>query len=508
MRLKELLTIFVLFAAIAAVFSFGTEKILDPDSFYHIRHAWIYRTEGLFNSDFPWTQFSIIKNFASDLWYGFHLFLMPFTFFDDLTVGIRLSAVIFTAVSLFLIYLALKKLKICWPLFWVLLVYFSAPDFLFRINMSRPQTLTIGLIALLFAFFLKSRLFWPIFSLSAVMSFLHLSLFWVATATAGAAAIGILIFQKRFEWKKLLAVFLGLAAGWLLRPNPIGALKILKVQLFDLFVVKQNGLPLLFGEELFPLDPLTIKLRLIPILLVIIAALAAFIWLVAKGRLQTLSVEWKTVFWSSAGLSFLFFVIAWIAGRRAMDFWLLFSVFFIGQLATFIKIRRGALIALAAVFLFMVARHSYMFHLFTQASNVVQPDKFQETMLWLKENSRPGEIIFHTGWDDFPMLFFWNQKNYYINGMDPIFQYAYSPALYWENHFLAIGGQPFTCYAIPCTLKVVRPLYEAIANDFGASYVIVNLERNPSLNANLLKDNRFEKVFSTKSEVLYKIKSG
>ena len=515
MRAKELISIFILFAAIAAVFSFGTEKILDPDSFYHIRHAWLYRTEGLFNSVFPWVQFSVIKDFASDIWYGFHILLIPFTLFPDLIFGVRLSAVLFSAASLLFIYIGLKKMRVWIPLFWSLLLYFSAPDFLFRINMSRPQTLTIGLTALLFALFLKNPSFWPVFALSVVIAWIHLSLFWVVIAVTSAAATGVLIFQKRFEWKKLLATFLGLATGWLLRPNPFGTLKILKVQLFDLFAVKQQGLPLLFGEELSPLDSITIKLQLIPILLIIIATLAVFVWVIAKKRFQNVTLEWKTAFWPSIGLSLGFFIIAFIAGRRAMDFWLLFSIFFIGQLITLImvqlgspqaeKIRRGIVVGLAAIFLFMTARHSYIFYLFTTSPTTILPDKFQKPMLWLKENGQPGEIVFHTGWDDFPMLFFWNQKNYYINGMDPIFQYAKNPSLYWESHFLAIGGQPFTCNAIPCTLKAVRPLYEAIAEDFNTAYVIIDLERNFGLNGHLAKHPKFEKVFENDSEILYRV---
>ena len=54
--------------------------------------------------------------------------------------------------------------------------------------------------------------------------------------------------------------------------------------------------------------------------------------------------------------------------------------------------------------------------------------------LWLRGASRPGEIVFHTRWEHFATLFFWNRENRYLNGMDPIFQYQLSPALYWKWH--------------------------------------------------------------------------
>src|SRR3989344_5676338 len=220
-RLSKIKLVFILlvFLAIPAIFILGADKVLDPDSFYHIRHAWLYRIGGIFQTDFPWVQFSVIRSNAADIWYGFHLLLIPFTFFDNLVGGL----------------------------------YFSTPDFIFRLNMSRPQTISIGLLALLFSFLVKPIGIWPVFAVSAALALIHLSFFWAAILIAITAAATIFIIQKHLDWKNLLAVFGGLAVGWLLRPNPFAALKILKTQLVDLLAVKQVGLPLLFGEELRPL---------------------------------------------------------------------------------------------------------------------------------------------------------------------------------------------------------------------------------------------------------------
>ena len=49
----------------------------DPDGFYHIRHARVYRTQGLFDNGFPWARFSAIRGQAGDLWYGFHVLHVP-----------------------------------------------------------------------------------------------------------------------------------------------------------------------------------------------------------------------------------------------------------------------------------------------------------------------------------------------------------------------------------------------------------------------------------------------
>ena len=65
-------------------------------------------------------------------------------------------------------------------------------------------------------------------------------------------------------------------------------------------------------------------------------------------------------------------------------------------------------------------------------------DMFKEPATWLKENTNFGDIIFNTRWDNFSFLFFWNQHNHYINGMDPIFEYTFNKNLYIEHYFLEI----------------------------------------------------------------------
>ena len=81
---KPALAIAALLTAAAALHGVSPSTA-DPDGFCHIRHAWVYRTQGLFDSGFPWACFSAIRDQASDLWYGFHVPLVPYGLrvFDD-----------------------------------------------------------------------------------------------------------------------------------------------------------------------------------------------------------------------------------------------------------------------------------------------------------------------------------------------------------------------------------------------------------------------------------------
>ena len=78
-KLNKILPIVALFV-LAAFFAFYYPPTVGIDNYYHIRHAWIYQTQGIFNSDFPWLENSVIGQLGGDIWYGFHLLLIPFTF--------------------------------------------------------------------------------------------------------------------------------------------------------------------------------------------------------------------------------------------------------------------------------------------------------------------------------------------------------------------------------------------------------------------------------------------
>ncbi|MEK7117615.1 MAG: hypothetical protein AAB861_02460, partial [Patescibacteria group bacterium] len=59
----------VLLLGIAVLIQFVSPNISDPDGMYHITHAKIYLERGITYSEFPWVQFSVIKDLKADLWY-------------------------------------------------------------------------------------------------------------------------------------------------------------------------------------------------------------------------------------------------------------------------------------------------------------------------------------------------------------------------------------------------------------------------------------------------------
>ena len=503
-----------------------TSNIPDPDAFYHIRHSWIYRTSGIFDSSFPWTQYSVIKDIGADLWYGFHIFILPLTYFPNLVDGIKFGGTLMMFFSLLLAYMAFRKLSLRWPLFWVFVFALGAADILYRLTMLRPHPITISLTLLLFAFFASKNHrggFW-IFLISAAYSWLHLSLSWVPILTVLTIGLFRLVYRQRVNWPQSFSLLIGLAVGWLLRPNPFGAAKLAYIQVLKLLVDKQGGLPLRFGKELLPFVWENFVDMLIPISVLMLLAIGFFIWALRKKDFLEIANEMKPVFWSSLALAVFFFALSFILARRSNEFFIGFGVIFLGLVFThYWNLRHripkfyfaswltkliGVIIVVALIYGPLKTVYRYN----TYTANAFAPERFREVAEWLQLNSNPGEIVFNLQWDRFAQVFFWNYQNYYINGMDPIFELAYSPSLYWKNHYLFIDqffvqdGVAKVCGEIRCSVDMVEDIYMVLFRDFKASFLFLEKNRNPKLYNYLKTDSRFENVFETDFEAVFRIK--
>ena len=528
----------ILIIAISAFFHWRLAGISDTDSFYHIKHSLIYRSEGLTQTAFPWTQYSVINKFSSDIWYGLHILTIPFTYFLNLVNGIKLGGFLITVISLFFILLALMRLKIKWPLFWLAIFALASPDLIYRLTMFRPHPLSLGIAALLFAYLVMdsacspqvvrsptgespqaektSKTYLLLFIFGFFFSWIHLSLAWLPILIVGVISGARFLQKLPIEWRKISAVFSGLILGWLLRPNPFGAVKIAYVQIAQLFLEKD--LPLRFGRELKPFVWENFVDQLIPISVLIIIAVWFFVWVLKRKGGWVLPTNLKTIIWSSFVLWAAFFYLTFSTARRSNEIFIAFAVIFIGLLFShYLNVakmsRRPAFISglplAAAIFaiiglVYMPIKTVYRFDTYTKF--IFGPELFKESSQWLKENSKPGEIVFNIHWDRFGQLFFYNDQNYYINGMDPIFQYAHNPSLYWKTHFFAIDeATAFTCGKIRCVADEVEDTRTVLKRDFKATYLILEKTRSPKLYGYLEKSGGFKKVFETIDEALYKI---
>ncbi len=500
----RVLLVFLFLLVISAIFQFSSPNIPDPDSFYHMGHAQLYLSQGLFYTDFPWVQYSVISQYKADLWYGFHILLMPFAYFGPI-VNIKIAGVFLTALALFIFYLVFKKHNIPLPFLWTILIFVSAPNTLNRLLMLRPHTLTLALSAFLLSLLIKGK-GWPIALVGFLFAWIHLSLAWVAILIG----ITVIIFSRnKSSFINFIHLAGGIVIGWLARPNPIGAIKLAYIQVVQLMLEKQKDIPLLFGRELFPLSPKTLFENFTPLMLIgLVAAIVLIIYL-KKNRLQN---QEKIFIWSALFLTIIFFLMALFIARRSYDFWSIFTIIFAGAVFTLTKeskigvFKNIFMVVLMASLGFLVF-YSSIKNARSLKESAVAPNLYKEISLWLKNNSQPGDIVFNVRWSDFPMLFYWNRHNYYIGGMDPIFQYAYNPQLYWKFHYLSNDDvTKKTCGAIACSASTLEDTHAVLINDFRAKYIVLEKQRNPLVYYYLETDPGYEKKLDTKKEALYLIK--
>ena len=99
-------------------------------------------------------------------------------------------------------------------------------------------------------------------------------------------------------------------------------------------------------------------------------------------------------------------------------------------------------------------------------------------------------MVFQTDWDDFPRLFFYNQHNRYLVGLDPTFMQGANPALYDEWVALTQGrGENFA---------------KAIQNDFGATYILSDHQHRDFLRR-AAHDPQMREVYRDDDAVIFAI---
>ncbi len=483
-----------------------------------MRQAYRFRTESLFDTSFPWFSHTIIEDWGVSLWYGFSILLIPFTFFSDLTLGIKIAGVVFTTFALFIYYWIAKKEHLRWSFVWPLVILGATPNTMFRLLMVRMQILTVPLSALLLWFLVRGYT-WASFVASFLIVWIHGNFAWVPFLLLGTAQGVAFIFERRFLWREGLAVMGGFLAGWLLRPHPFSAARVFYTQIVEHSLVKKAGLPLLFGAEHFPLSFAVFTRNFLWFAIVEAVALIFFIWLSKQEKITNIDTrKTKTFIAGFFAVSLGFFILTMLFSRRAYDFWVVCGVLAIGGTLSYgwEKIRKGKIrnvvLVVGAIMILVMGVRSIVKTKASLDTAGYPPRGEAEVSKWLAEHSKEGNVVFNIHWPLSSRLFFWNQKNYYVGGFDPIFEYAEDRSLYWKHHYIAEDQEIIllgkTCRAVECRGDELENIYPFIREELGAKFVLVETKRNPRAFQYFSSDKRFEKVFENGDSVVFKVKTG
>lgn len=510
--------IFLLAAfAVSAFFRFHNPTVPDPDSLYHLRHAHLYVERGPLLKSFPWIVYSTVNRFSSDIGYGFHVLLIPFSLLRNPVLGIKLAALFETIAVMAMLYATMRRQGILYYYAWPFVLLFLGPPMLYTFLMARPQTLTMGFAALLLSFMVAGGT-WGVLLSSLAISFVHLNISLVIPVVVVTAGVVKGINERVWEWRKAAAALIGLGLGWLLRPNPLGTAKLEYVQVVVHALIRQKRIPLLFGREWLPLAPAE-ALSIFSAFVFIWAILAAVFLVAALVRRGGLSPRDRTFLWGSLALSLIFYAVTILNTKRATPLWGVFAVMFVAKAFTSFldpaKLKPGQLLKhepRLALALLVGTLFALMVWDVTD-EHVIQrrwlgrdPYRLKAASDWLRHNSRPGEVVFNVSWGAFPELFFWNTHNYYVSGLDPVFLFAYDERLYWKAHHLATGeATSYTSGAMDYRAGTREDTYTVLRRDFNASYILVERRRNMGLSYYLETNPHFTRCFQDKQVSVYQI---
>jgi hypothetical protein len=475
-------------AAIRAPPIFVGDGLGASDPWRHLRWAQLLR-QPLPGAILEWPRFTVLFRENVDLWWAFHRLLIPFTF-GDLEFGARIAAEVLGTIGLAavaFVFVRLTPQRAGWS--FVALLSFSQMTF-FRSLIARPSTLTLGLLALTAWACVERRS-----AIAFLAAFLH---GWVHVSAPlqivvlGAAGAVDLWVEHRFPWRLSLAVLAGVAMGILLRPDPLGYVRVAWIQGTAPFAAAAAGFSDL-GPELYPT---TLAMFAIGAPL-----LALHVWTLMGTIRGSVGGRRDRVELFLALVSVAFFVLA-VRGRRFLELQGTFAMFYVARCADFTGIRfaarRGARVG-AALLITLGIIANEIDSLFSMPSPY-SSERLERAARALAAVPR-GATIFHDDWRAYAKLFFHDPFHRYLVGADPTFMLADDPRRFWL--WVHLGRQGRVC-DLPMEVNPKCPEPEPTADqlasafeEFGASAVVLSAtDERPELKRLLERTpSRFKKIY-------------
>ena len=473
------------------VIQFAAPDLPDNDGFYHIKLAWLMRTEEL-KPNFPWLPLSILnQDEYYDHHFLFHVALIPFTF-GDLRIGAKWAAVIFAGLAFLAIWYLFDRQRIPHGWLWALALLGISDAFLYRMSVTRAQSLSLAVLAVAFAWLLERK-----YKYLGILSFIYVWMydaFPLMMALAFLHLIAVALTERRLEFRPLLYITGGIILGLIINPyfpeNIIFSFRHMLPKLADATSVR-------VGNEWFPYETKQLLDNSLPAM---IAFASASLALGLTGR----KMDARTAF---ALLVSLLFGLMLFQARRFVEYFPPFALIFAAFAWTplvlpsldpvpstdsnrsrFILRDYLPMILLSLAVVVSIAKS---IPLAREAIDRSKPyDLYSGASAWLQENSPAGSRVFQTDWDDFPRLFFYNTHNTYLVGLDPTYLQLYSPDLYdlW----------------VEITRGDVEHPSQTIANTFDSQFVHTDLNHEDFLRV-AEEDAGLKEVYRDDQAVLFEV---
>jgi hypothetical protein len=473
----------------------------DPDGFYHAKIAKMI-AQGQILQTLPWMQFSTLKDSFTDHHFLYHLLLSFFTHFFDPLWSLKIATAIFATLAVLALYHFFKKLKLnfAWPLSLLIL---SLPSLNFRWSLIKVNSLSF-IVCLVFIYALIKQKKYLLLLSAFIFVWLYggwpiifpIYLAWFASIYL----LNKLKIQEKIEyqWSNLLWSLGGILFGLVSHPNWPQNLYFYYQQVVQIGIIN-FGQKFTVGSEWYGAGFLEIMSSAPHLFILAILSMALLVF-------NYQAITKKTLF--TFLLAFGFLLLSIKSKRYAeylLPFMLIFIAFSCSDLKNILKLQNFYSFWLSLklnlkIFIascLIILSISMIYLLFNQInnsslSNKWPLDKFQASATWLKQNTAAKSIVFHDNWDQWPMLFYHNDHNYYLIGLDQTFMYNFDADLQQE-YFDIIEG------------KINNP-DQIIPTKFGAHYIFLEKDnKRDSFKNILLSNENISLVYEDEEAEIYQI---
>ncbi len=474
--------LFELFVIFLAAAQFATPSLVGNDGYYHIKMAYLMRTEGL-RPAFDWLPLTVLnaEEFVNHH-FLFHILLMPFTF-GDLRFGAKLASVIFPALTFLAIWWLLRGQKVPHATLWALGLLVVSEAFIYRMSMPRSMSLSLGILVLALHWLLAGK-YQRLLPLAFLYVWLYNAFPLILVVTGIYFATRWLI-ERRLEWRALAYAGLGVGLGLVINPYFPDNLTFLYRHILPKLTSTTD---IRVGNEWYPYNTTQLMENSGLALVLFLGGVLALGLNERRMDTRTATSLFLAVLFGAMlfkarhfveyfpAFALIFAAMAW---RPLVERWLGGEAWRVSldrpldqalhrlrhmQLAQAWRARILAGLMLVALI------PALWFNLNASRDSLEDSKPYQryaEASAWLAANTPAGALVYQTDWDDFTRLFFYNTHNTYTLGLDPTYMQLHDPQLYdlWVD--ISKG-------------RVERPS-EAIGASFGASYVLTDLKHEDFL---------------------------
>ncbi|MBI4215094.1 MAG: hypothetical protein HY602_00005, partial [Parcubacteria group bacterium] len=149
-RFKQFKTggFFIIFSIAFAFFLFLQygKGVTDPDSFYHLQMAKLMAESGIVRQ-FPYMEFTILKDSFADHHFFYHVLLIPFVYALGDQWGLAIATIFFASLFIAVFYWLLERLHVQRAFLYALFLLLI-PGLVFRVNLAKASSLSLILLLL------------------------------------------------------------------------------------------------------------------------------------------------------------------------------------------------------------------------------------------------------------------------------------------------------------------------------------------------------------------------